>query len=146
MPAMPGDEISFLEIQVGDQIRRTYRRGDGTTQITEGVVAKLWGQEATSRSGYYIAARGDDVIADVTIELIARPEKPLWEQAEVGDMIVAYRSALATGRDYRFLYYKTEQGWVLPVKDELIHLEQLKKYLAEEERIELRKCRNGNAD
>lgn len=140
-----GDEIPFHEVQVGDQIRRTYRLKDGTSSVTEGVVSAREASMALSKSGYFLAGSGDDDVADVMIELVARPEIPLWERAEVGDLIIGYRESLM-GKKWCALYHKTAAGWRIPAVDEFITLDRLKKYLAEEERIELRKCHNVYED
>jgi hypothetical protein len=144
------DLFDWSDLQVGDTIRRTERVESGTQVVKTGTIAYFKYGTAYDKDNNVLVESTDfrraPVWPDVRVELAHRPDKPLWEQAEVGDMIIAWREGAATGKKYIACYYKTEKGWVLPFRDELIHLEQLKKYLAEETKIELRRCRNGNAD
>jgi hypothetical protein len=141
--------FDWKEVLVGDTIRRTERVESGTQIVKTGTVAYFNFGTGYDKDNNVLVESTDfrraPVWPDVRVELLKRPEKPLWEQAEVGDMIIGKRVSM-TGRNWCSLYHKTEAGWRLPIKDEYIHIEQLKEFLSQEENIELRRCRNGNAD
>lgn len=143
----PGDAMLFKDIRVGDTIQRVLTKDDGSKVIIEGVVDFLNQSTAHSKGGILLGAVRDDNRPDAAIIFVNRPEPTVWEQAQVGDLLMIQGKSKYAGRSYVAVRLLTEKGWLDPHTNELITLSELEERAtsSDVEKIDLRKCRNGNA-
>lgn len=75
---------TFADIQVGDKIRRTLTRKNGSTHVSEGVVVSTDALSASDSEGYKLAygSDGNPFKGTVVLELLDRPKPKHWTETK----------------------------------------------------------------